>query len=481
MNRNNVVEIDFAKLSDGSLVEMIEDPSEPTKTLLAVYSNKSVRYTDRVQDGGKCLVPLARADNDLKYVCLAAGVQPCGPIPDLVSDIASILGECLDLEQDWRKLMSAFAISTWFPEGLDVAPYLALVGPPGTGKTTAMRVLNSLCYRGLLTADISSSAMYDISHRFHPTVSLDETLTAGRLRELIHLLKATSTPGFVFLRKDKARLGFGPKVFSWLELPNDQALNSRCIIVPIRKTSRADLKKPNDPSILERAKNMRMRLLQFRFEHCRKVSEPKRGLDVRLSGRPLDLYRALTRSIEEDEPFCKFLAFQIAAQDEFQARPLSPAQELTMYVLYHIIHSIPPGGQGCKIRLLAGDVNRELERRNEPSGLNERKLGDILTSLSFTDRTRKNTGYVLWLDRAARTRIHATARDYKIEGTGESSIDECPICTPITRPTPVTRLATAPAPVKTQKMTHQISSRVRRERRERRSRTLRLRAGAESD
>ena len=478
MNRNKVVEIDFAELSDGSLVEMIEDPSEPTKTLLAVYSNNSVRYTERVDDGGRCLVPLTRGDNDLKYVCLAAGVQPCGPIPDLVSDMVSILGDCLDLGQGLRKLMSAFAISTWLPEGLDVAPYLALVGPLGTGKTTAMRVLNSLCYRGLLTADISSSAMYDMSHRFHPTVLLDETLTAGRPRELIHLLKATSTPGCVFLRKDKARLGFGPKVFCWLELPDDQALNSRCIIVPMHKTSRSDLKNPTDPSVLERAKNMRMRLLQFRFERFRTVSEPKPPLNVRLSGRPLDLYRALTRSIEEDEPFCRFLADKLAAQDEFRACPLSPAQLSTIWVLYQAIHMCRPEGQGCSLRVLVPAVNSELERRGEPSGLNERKLGDILTSLSFTNRTRKNTGYVLWLDRAARARIHAAARDYRIEGTGESSIDECRICTPITRPTPVTRSTTAPAPVKAHKMTHQISNR---ERRERRSRTLRLRAGVGSD
>lgn len=478
---NKVVEVDFATLLDGSLVEMIEDPSEPTKTLLAVYSNKSVRYTDRVDDGGRCLVPLTRADNDLKHVCLAAGVQPCGPIPDLVSDIVSILGDRLDLGQGWRKLMSAFAISTWIPEVLDIAPYLALVGPSGTGKTTAMRVLNSLCYRGLLTADISSSAMYDISHRFHPTVSLDETLTVGRPRELIHLLKATSTPGFVFLRKDKARLGFGPKVFSWLELPDDQALNSRCIIIPMRKTSLTDLKSPNDPNVLERAKKMRRRLLQFRFEHFRDVSEPKPALNVRLSGRPLDLYRALTCSIEEDEPFCKFFADKIAAQDEFQARPLSPAQESTILVLYQVIHKVRPEHQACPISALAACVNAELERRGEPSGLNERKLGDILTSLSFTNRTRKNTGYVLWLTRAARARIHATARDYRIEGTDANLIDECQLCTPIGRPAPGTLPAPARPPVEAQMRTKKISNRERRVRRERRSRTLRLRAGAESD
>ena len=268
-----------------------------------------------------------------------------------------------------------------------------------------MRILNSLCYRGLLTADISSSAMYDISQRIHPTVSLDETLTAGRPRELIHLLKATSTPGFVFLRKDKARLAFGPKVFCWLELPDDQALNSRCITIPMRQTSRNDLKSPNDPDVLECAKKMRMRLLQFRFERFRNASESMPCFDNHLSGRPLDLYRALTVSINEDEPFCEFLAYKLAAQGELQARRLSPAQASTIWVLYRAIHQRPERWL-CPISVLAKSVNLDLESRGEPSRLTERKLGDILTSLSLTNRRRTNNGYVLELGRAEQKLIH---------------------------------------------------------------------------
>jgi hypothetical protein len=488
LNGTKVVEIDFAQLSGGSLVEMIEDPADATNTLFAVYDNQSVHYADRVPDGSRILVPLARADNDLKHVCLAAGVQPCGQVPDLVSDIVAMLGDCLDLERGWRKLMSAFAISTWFPERLDVAPYLALVGPPGTGKTTAMRVLNSLCYRGLLTADISSPAMYHVSDRIHPTVLIDETLTAGRPRELIHLLKATSTPGSVVLRKGKARLASGPKVFSWLELPDDQALNSRCIIIPMHKTSRTDLKRPNDPTVLECAKKMRMRLLQFRFERFQNDSEPRRPVSGRLSGRPLDLFRALSLSINEHEPFCKFLADKIAAQDGLQERPLSPAQVSTIWVLYQLIHAAP-NSWWLSLRELTACVNDELERRGEPSGLNERKLGGVLTSLSFTNRTRTNAGYVLCLERAERVRIHEAVRDYGIERNLLSIVErykigKCEICTPTDRPVPANPLVPKPAPVETRIRTNEVANgegRARRERRERRasrSRSLGFGAGA---
>jgi hypothetical protein len=478
LSRKRVVEIDFAELSDGSLVEMIEDPADATKTLFAVYENHLVRYTDRVADGSRILVPLPRADKDLRLVCLAAGVEPCGQTHELISAIVNILGDCLDLDLDSRNLMSAFAISTWFADKLTVVPYLALVGRPGSGKTAAMLILNSLVYRGLPTADISSPAFYDISDRIRPTISLDETLTAGRPRELMHLLRASSTRGFACLRKGTARVAFGPKVFSWLELPDDQALNSRCIIIPMHKTWRTDLSDPNDPKIAERAKRLRMRLLHFRFTRFRNACEPNPLINGRLSGRPLDLYRALALPIHEYKPFCKYLAIKIGEQDKLQESSLSPTHVLTIAVLYRLIHDRPEDS-GIPLKGLAAVVNQYLERRGEPLRLNERKLGNILTSLSFTGRTRQNTGYFLWLDREDRERIHRDAYEYIGEGVFDGSIQNCPTCAPLS----ILEPATPPPPnrphVETQRRTKETSNdegRVRREFHVHQSRRPRFRA-----
>jgi hypothetical protein len=38
-----VVETEFAEIADGSLVEIIEDPEDSAKTLLAVYNGREVR------------------------------------------------------------------------------------------------------------------------------------------------------------------------------------------------------------------------------------------------------------------------------------------------------------------------------------------------------------------------------------------------------------------------------------------------------
>jgi hypothetical protein len=72
----------------------------------------------------------------------------------------------------------------------------------------------------------------------------------------------------------------------------------------------------------------------------------------------------------------------------------------------------------------------DLASRGEPSGLSERKVGDVLTSLALTNRTRKNAGYVLWLNRSTRVRIHEAVLDYEVDAvpTEPDTQGTCDIC-----------------------------------------------------
>jgi hypothetical protein len=182
---SSVVETDFAEIGDGTLVEMIEDPEDTARTLLAVYKGGEVHYTSRFQSGDRVLIPIPRNDRIIKHMRLPRGVRACESERSLLIAICALLSQCLDLDVGQPDLLAFFVLSTWFIEQLPVAPYVALVGLSQSGKTMALYILSLLCRHALFTADITSTAFYRIYDRLTPTVLIDETGTAGEKRGLL--------------------------------------------------------------------------------------------------------------------------------------------------------------------------------------------------------------------------------------------------------------------------------------------------------
>ena len=249
---------------------------------------------------------------------LPRGVKNYESVRSLLRQTESILSRCLDIDEGDRFLLACFVLSTWFIEKLPVAPYVALVGLPRSGKSTALSVLDLMCRRGLLTADISSAAFYRVCDRLTPTLLIDETSTAGESRNLFHLLRTGTTRDAVAIRRDESFKTFGPKVVSWTELPDDEALKSRCIVIPLRETHRTDLTRTTNPDVLLAAENLQKQLQQFRFEKFNALELRKVQGDEVLHSRARDLYQALLLPVVEYQEACEELVklFQIATEVE---------------------------------------------------------------------------------------------------------------------------------------------------------------------
>jgi energy-coupling factor transporter ATP-binding protein EcfA2 len=409
-----VVETDFTELEDGSLVEMIEDHENPSRSLLAVYKDGDVHYTDQLQVEGRTFVPILRDSEIVRHVRLPLGAKPYESTRALLLNIISIISKCIELKASDCILLAHFVLSTWFIDRLPVAPYVALLGPPGSGKTTLLRILRLLCRRSLLTADITSAAFYSAYDRIIPTLLIDETGSAGERRELFHLLRTGATRDVLALRKDRSFNAYGAKVVSWTELPNDPALNSRCIIIPLHETDRTDLTRPTDPKIAHAADEVQKQLLRFRFDRYRVPALPRISGDERLHSRSRDLYEALAFPCGGETSICELLVLMIEFQQESNREPLPPAQAAVLQTLFMWIHR-PPGKGSYPIGALTKVVNFDLQLAHESLRLSPRQVGAALTSLGFMNRTRTNIGWYAWFDLESQKRIHHLVHRYGIE------------------------------------------------------------------
>jgi hypothetical protein len=213
---------------------------------LAIFRNGDIQFADRVKFKNRIFVPIPRTSNLLRHVQLPRGTKSYGTVESLVAETGKLLFQVLDLSSDDIDVLTLFILSTRFVERVAVAPYLAFVGLPSSGKSTALSVLKLLCRRALLTADISSAAFYRVCDELTPTLLIDEAATSGKSRELFHLLRAGSTRGVTALRLDESFNAFGPKAVAWINLPNDAALNSRCIVIPLREIRQNGLLRTSD-------------------------------------------------------------------------------------------------------------------------------------------------------------------------------------------------------------------------------------------
>src|SRR5271155_5342868 len=100
-----VIETDFAELPDGTLLDTIEDPSNPARTLLAVYRDQSVHYANQFEADDRICVPVSRTTEILRHVRFSRGAKPYKSTDHLLGALTAVISHCLDMSDLQRVLL----------------------------------------------------------------------------------------------------------------------------------------------------------------------------------------------------------------------------------------------------------------------------------------------------------------------------------------------------------------------------------------
>jgi hypothetical protein len=333
-----VTEIDFAGMKDGTLVELVEDCQNPGRRCFAIWKDGEVRFSDKLEQDGQVFVPTAKDSKMLGCIQLPRGVEPYGSATELATCLESLISQCIGLDDRYLPVLANFVLSTWFVDRFLVAPYLSVVGLPQSGKTTLLRLLGLVCRRSLLLADISSASFYRACARFMATILIDETGSMGNNRMLRHMLRSGTTRDVLAVRTDGHLHSYGAKVVSWSELPDDPALNSRCILLPMFESRSTALVGTEEPGIRERAAHLQAQLLQFRLENFKMVQPVAVPGDEVLRPRTRDLLRTLAAVTAQDAERSQKLLKLFQSGQALPSEPLSPEQNAILHFLFAVVH-----------------------------------------------------------------------------------------------------------------------------------------------
>lgn len=168
---------------------------------------------------------------------------------------------------------------------------------------------------------------------------IDEAGSVRNNPALRHMLRAGTTRDVISVQSNCAFHTYGAKVISWLEPPDDTALNSRCVLIAMCETTRTDLVRPSDLEVEREAATLQAQLLRFRFENYRRVEVGPISGDEILRPRSRDLLRTLSAAHLQDVKRSQRLLEFFDSGRAVPQEPLSPEQNAVLRALYSLVHT----------------------------------------------------------------------------------------------------------------------------------------------
>ena len=285
---------------DGSHIELLYDP-KAGHTQLAHWRDGKVDIAESLTlANGTTLIPVPARNNLIKHqaILLPEKPEPSGETSALLADIEAYIHRYVDLSPAFLHIASAYVLLSWVYDAFNELPYLRFRGDYGSGKTRALLIVGSLCYKPFFASGASTiSPIFYTLDTFGSTLVVDETdfRFSDEKAELVKIFNNGNVRGFPVLRSmatpqhtfdPRAFSVFGPKIVAMRNSFDDPALESRFLTEDMgKRTLRSDIP-INLPDVQqEEARTLRNRLLSYRFATFAHTHIDPTAYDERLSPR----------------------------------------------------------------------------------------------------------------------------------------------------------------------------------------------------
>lgn len=271
----------FKRLPDGGIAELIYNRKRKV-TSFSVFRGGLIVEQDAIElDDGTRLVPIPAENNLIKHhaVLLPEVAEGYESVNELAALISGYLYRYVDVSLSFRRIATCYVLLSWVHDAFNELPYLRLRGDFGSGKTRALTVIGSICYRPFFASGASTvSPIFHTLDTFGGTLLLDEAdfRFSDEKSELVKIFNNGNVRGFPVLRTamtakkefdPRAFNVYGPKVIAMRRSFEDPALESRFLTEEMgQRKLRADIpiNLPNDQR--EEALSIRNKLLMYRFD-----------------------------------------------------------------------------------------------------------------------------------------------------------------------------------------------------------------------
>ncbi len=231
---------------------------------------------DFLTDSGDILAPIKDELVEMGIIQLPSYPVEYQSEIELLEAIQSFIHQWVEIDLDMEKLLAGYVMLTWIYDKCPTMPIINARGGAGTGKTRLLETMRQTCYRGMRASGcLSFSAMFRTVERWKGALCINEgdLHNSKETSETVKYLNERYEKGGNVWRTNPDSLtceffnAYGPTVITTRAVFGDNALESRCINVPMREKKRQDIPLNLPQEYYDQALNLRNALLFFRFKN----------------------------------------------------------------------------------------------------------------------------------------------------------------------------------------------------------------------
>jgi len=367
----------------------------PTDTEYIKY-NKNSREIERIKSfehEGKLYRPITGKILD-KVVLLPTEATDYGDVDKLVKQLRKFFNDYFEAPKFSQNLFPYLVLFYWVYDRFPFIPYVHFMGLTGTGKTTAMEVFGSVCYKPInASGAITLASIFRIVSEWRGTLLIDEFAPGGEsYREMLSLLKSGVSDQAVLRvegerkRTVEAYIVKSPKLFTSEKPIMDIGLRSRVIEVHMEKNVKeVPLFRRN--KFLVEAQKLRNKLLMWRLHKLEGIEDALDKLEYGF--KSLQAFDGRTQQVITP---IYYMANQEARKDiinfakEQEEETLRERREsLDGQIFQFIIDKYDPNGM---IEVTINMIFEFLTKGDQNKYMTERKIASIVRKILMFDIQR---------------------------------------------------------------------------------------------
>ena len=255
----------------------------PGNSGFLLKSGDEIDYADSIPFNDNITYePIESIYLDHRQIIVPSDIIECQP--DLLSsELLQYYKDNLLIDEELAILLTGYTIYSWLYDKTYTAPYLYLIGEPGSAKSRILDLMACTCFNStILGVSVTAANIFRMQDMARGTQFIDEfeSRYSDKDSSLVQILNNGYKYDGVVMRCESGSGKhrpvpfnvFGPKVIAARTEPQDDALRSRCFVLRLHKAAMAELNQNHIPlefagQSRKNAEKLRNQLLGLRFTY----------------------------------------------------------------------------------------------------------------------------------------------------------------------------------------------------------------------